>query len=134
MSAPMSRPAAALAVLVLTTAPLAAQSFGLETAPADYRPAPLAAAYRLTLASDWPQLEGAEAGCENGGREVVEGLLTRSGPDRYEGCFHRRTTLRFCGAHGSSGACALVLHGDGTVLMTGVVVPDEGARVARRSG
>lgn len=123
----MSRPAAALALSILIAPPLAAQSFALETGPADYRaPLPPAATYRITLASAWPQVNGAEVGCLNGGDEVVEGVLTRIGPDRYEGTFHRRTTLRFCGAHGSSGAaCALVLYGDGAVRMTGLAIPDD---------
>jgi len=93
------------------------------TAPA-HPPAGLAATYQVRLESAWPRLLG--AGCENGGNETVEGMLTRSPGGEYEGTFTRRTRLLFCGAHAASGAaCALVLDGEGSVQVHGLVTDDE---------
>jgi hypothetical protein len=114
-------------LLTLTTAgsgPLAAQAIALRDGPTP-RPPTLAATYHLTLTSEWPGT-GATEGCDNGGEEVVEGTLTRNSPGRYQGTFRRRTTLRFCGAHGASEvACTMTLNGSGRVAAVGDVVTDE---------
>jgi hypothetical protein len=112
--------------LTLTTlvGTLGAQAAALHDGLAARRPA-LAASYHLTLTSDWPS-DGDPQGCGNGGREVIEGTLTRQGPDRYEGMLRRRTVLRFCGAHGMSDAeCTMTLQGAGTVAAAGDVLAGE---------
>jgi hypothetical protein len=110
--------------------PLHAQAIALRDAPAA-RPPALAAAYHLTLTSDWPGTGDTE-GCGNGGEEVVEGTLTRTGSDRYEGRFRRRTMLRFCGSHGASDAeCTMTLSGSGMVTAVGNVVADGGSDSGR---
>ena len=121
--------------LTLTTlvgtlgAPAAALHDGLSVR----RPA-LAASYHLTLTSDWPS-DGDPRGCGNGGSEVIEGTLTRRGPDQYEGTLRRRTVLRFCGAHGMSDAeCTMTLQGSGDVAAVGDVLVGEdgdGSRILR---
>ena len=94
------------------------------TAAPAHPPAELAATYQVRLESAWPRLPG--GGCENGGNETVEGTLTRSPGGEYEGTFTRRTRLLFCGAHAASGAaCALVLDGEGSVQVHGLVTDDE---------
>jgi hypothetical protein len=97
------------------------------------RPPALAASYHLTLTSDWPS--DGDPGCGNGGSEVVEGTLTRHGPDRYEGTLRRRTVLRFCGAHGMSNAeCTMTLQGGGKVMAVGDVLAGadgDGSRILR---
>jgi hypothetical protein len=125
------RPTTALfAGLVLTTfpaAPAAAQvsAYVGDASPPARAPA-LAEAYRVVLRSAWPQVAAPVGGCRNGGTEIVEGTLTRGADGNYRGRLGRRTLILFCGAHGADGkACELVLEGDGTVAMTGVVVPDE---------
>ena len=78
------------------------------------------------LRSAWPQVAAPVEDCRNEGTEIVEGTLTRGADGRYRGRLGRRTLILFRGAHGTDGeACKLVLEGDGTVAMTGVVVPDE---------
>ncbi len=114
-----------LALTTLTAAPAAAQAIAYEEATALRQPVNLAAAYHLRLRSAWPQAGGTEA-CRNGGDEIVEGVLNRMGDGSYRGTFERRTLLLFCGAHSRDGqACELTLEGDGQVMMTGMVVPDE---------
>jgi hypothetical protein len=94
------------------------------TAAPAHPPAELAATYQVRLESVWPQLPG--GGCENGGNETVEGTLTRSPGGAYDGTFTRRTHLLFCGAHAASGAaCALVLDGEGSVQVHGIVTEDD---------
>jgi hypothetical protein len=116
--------------LVLTTfpaAPAAAQVIAYvgDASPPARAPA-LAEAYRVVLRSAWPQVAAPVGGCRNGGTEIVEGTLTRGADGNYRRRLGRRTLILFCGAHGADGkACELVLEGDGTVAMTGVVVPDE---------
>ena len=63
------------------------------------RPPALAATYHLTLTSDWPS-NGDVEGCGNGGEEVVEGTLTRRGPDRYEA---RSADTRSCASAARTG-------------------------------
>jgi hypothetical protein len=116
-----------LAFTTLATAPAVAQVIASHEAPG-LRRAALADAYHLRLRSAWPQLRSAND-CRNGGDEIVEGMLTRDRDGTYHGSLDRRTRILFCGAHGTSGdACELVLEGDGKVLMSGVVVPDETSR------
>jgi hypothetical protein len=113
------------AALTLTTlvGTLGAQAIALRDRT-DARPPALAATYHLTLTSNWPGTGDTE-GCGNGGEEVVEGALTRRGPDRYQGRFRRRTVLRFCGSHGASDAsCSMTLSGAGMVAAVGDVVAD----------
>ena len=98
-------------------------------------PAALKSAYQVRLASTWPQ-EAGNAGCRNGGDEVLEGELTRGADSRYWGTLRRRTELLFCGQHGGpqvmeATGCALTLSGEGTVSATGVVIPDETAPSGR---
>jgi hypothetical protein len=96
----------------------------VATAAPAHPPAELAATYQVRLESAWPQLAG--GGCENGGNETVEGTLTRSPTGEYGGTFTRRTHLLFCGAHAASGAaCALVLDGEGSVQVHGIVTEDD---------
>ena len=112
--------------LILTTlvGTLGAQAVALHEGPA-IRPPALAATYHLTLTSDWPST-GDPQGCGNGGKEVVEGTLTRHGADRYQGTLRRRTVLRFCGAHGTSDAeCTMTLEGAGSVAAVGDVLAGE---------
>jgi hypothetical protein len=89
----------------------------------------LKSSYRVRLTSTWPQERG-PGGCLNGGEEIVEGTLVRTGDGEYGGTFARRTHLLFCGAHGrapgaSSERCSLVLEGQGDVAMSGQVVTDD---------
>lgn len=128
MIRPTHRHAAALAVSLLCAAPAAAQSLVAHETPAAVA-GPERASFHVRLRSAWPQLSSV-AGCENGGGETVEGVLTRTPGGDYAGTFTRRTNLRFCGAHGAGGeACALVLEGDGNVAMRGIVVDDGRIRV-----
>lgn len=114
LGAALSRPAAAQAI-----------AYGEPPPAGRVRSSALAESYRVRLTSAWPQSLVA-AGCENGGEETVEGTLIRTGAGDYAGSFTRKTRLLFCGAHGATGqACALVLEGEGKVVMRGVVVPDE---------
>jgi len=121
--------------LTLTTlvGTLGAQAAALHDGLSIRRPA-LAATYHLTLTSDWPS-NGDSEGCGNGGKEVIEGTLTRHGPDRYEGTLRRRTVLRFCGAHGTSDAeCTMTLKGAGAVAAVGDLLAGEagdGGRMLR---
>lgn len=118
-------PAAMLALSMLGVAPAAAQTLALHDAPEPPRRAVLAASYHVRLTSAWPQLP-ASGGCENGGSETLEGVLTRTPDGGYAGSLSRRTRLLFCGAHGVAGeACSLVLEGEGQVEVEGVVVSDE---------
>jgi hypothetical protein len=115
-----------LALTTLSSAPAAAQALAYGEAPEPRRPDRLPGAYHLRLESAWPQTVAALAVCRNGGDEIVEGMLTRIADGTYRGSLDRRTLILFCGAHGAGGeACELVLAGDGKVLMTGVVVPDQ---------
>lgn len=114
-----------LALTTLTAAPASAQAIAYGEASAR-PPAHLAAAYHIRLRSAWPQEPASNGACRNGGDEIVEGVLSLMGDGRYRGTFDRRTLLLFCGRHSTDGqACELTLEGDGEVLMTGVVVPDE---------
>jgi len=67
------------------------------------------------------------------GEEVVEGTLTRRGPDRYEGTFRRHTILRFCGSHGTSSEaqCTMTLQGAGAVAAVGDVLADDQSESGR---
>jgi hypothetical protein len=115
-----------LALTTLSTAPAAAQAIAYGDAPAPRSAAPLPGAYHLRLESAWPQAVAAAEECRNGGDEIVEGMLARGADGTYRGSLDRRTQILFCGAHGAGGEpCELVLEGDGKVVMTGVVVPDE---------
>lgn len=81
--------------------------------------------YRLRLTSAWPELQ-APNGCTDGGAEMLEGTLIRTGDASYAGKFTRRTRLLFCGSHGKgAGACELTLEGEGEVTMSAVVIRDE---------
>ena len=112
---------------------IGAQAVALREEPSA-RPPALAATYHLTLTSDWPG-DGDPEGCGNGGQEVVEGTLTRRGPDRYEGTFRRRTILRFCGSHGTSEAeCTMTLQGADPSLRRVRWSPTIRARAAARCG
>ena len=124
--------AAALALLLLAVPPVAAQAIAYgEPPPIRTRPEALAERYHLRLTSAWPQLP-AGAGCENGGEEVVEGTVIRTGAGDYSGTLNRTTHLLFCGAHGPAGdACTLVLDGAGGVIMRGLVVTDERSPTGR---
>jgi hypothetical protein len=114
-----------LGLTALTAAPVAAQSVAYSEAAGSPRAA-LASAYQLRLESAWPQATAAPEACRNGGDEIVEGVLRRGLDGLYRGSLERRTLILFCGAHAASReACELVLEGDGKVLMTGYVVPDE---------
>ncbi|MCI0574571.1 MAG: hypothetical protein L0Y66_27870, partial [Myxococcaceae bacterium] len=94
--------------------------------PAPRAAAPLAGAYHLSLKSAWPQLGTSGIACRNGGDEMVRGMVTRNAAGIYEGTLDRSTLLFFCGTHSVSGeSCELVLEGDGSVAVRGVVVPDE---------
>ncbi|MGH3382387.1 MAG: hypothetical protein ACREL3_03440 [Gemmatimonadales bacterium] len=128
--------AGALALTALATHPLGAQSAALADAPATVlalgdrpvrsRPAPLKNEYRVRLQSTWPQLPGGSPECFNGGEETLDGTLAANADGTYGGTFERRTRLLFCGAHGPSGqSCALTLTGQGSVVMTGVVLDDD---------
>jgi hypothetical protein len=125
----MRRTLGLLSGLVLTifaAVPAAAQVIAYREAGSPGRAAMLADAYHLRLRSAWPQLGRADEACANGGSEIIEGALSRRPDGTYQGSLDRRTVLLFCGAHGAQGeACELVLEGDGTVLMTGVVMPDD---------
>lgn len=123
------RPAAALALSICFATPAAAQSLAWSSPPSPGRSSGLAASYEVRLRSAWPQLPGAE-GCENGGSETVEGILTRRAGGVYRGMLTRRTRLLFCGAHGAGGdACALVLDGSGLVAMHGTVAEGRALRL-----
>ena len=124
--------AAALALLLLTVPPAAAPAIAYgEPPPPRGRPDALAERYHVRLTSAWPQLP-AGAGCENGGEEVVEGTLARTGAGDYSGTLARKTHLLFCGAHGPArDACTLVLDGAGGVVMRGMVLSDERSPTGR---
>lgn len=116
---------AALALSMLGPAPAGAQALALRAPLGLPRVAALAPTYHVRLTSAWPQLP-ASGGCENGGSETLEGILTRTPDGGYAGNLSRRTRLLFCGAHGAAGdACSLVLEGEGRVEVEGVVVADE---------
>ncbi len=118
-------PAAVLALTMLGVTPAAAQTLALHDSPEPPRGSVLAAAYHVRLTSAWPQLP-ASGGCENGGSETLEGVLSRTPNGGYAGSLSRRTLLLFCGAHGAGGeACSLVLEGEGPVRVEGVLVSDE---------
>jgi hypothetical protein len=84
----------------------------------------LAPAYTLNLVSDWPQLS-VGATCFNGGQEVLDGTLTRTGSGSYAGRLERRATILFCGVHGgAASACALTLTSSGPVEAKGELLAD----------
>jgi hypothetical protein len=115
-----------LALTMLSAQPTAAQVIAYRDARSPARATALAAAYHVRLRSAWPQVAAGVDACRNGGTEIVEGRLARQADGVYRGWLDRRTRILFCGAHGANGAaCELVLEGEGTVAMTGVVVPDE---------
>jgi len=115
-----------VALTILLTASAATQAIAFRELPAPRAAAPLADAYHLTLESAWPQLGTSGVACRNGGDELVRGMVSRNAAGIYEGTLDRSTLLFFCGTHGASGeACELVLEGDGSVTVRGVVVPDE---------
>ena len=115
-----------VALTILLTAPAATQAIAYRELPAPRAAAPLADAYHLSLQSAWPQLGTSGIACRNGGDEMVRGLVTRNAAGIYEGTLDRSTLLLFCGTHSVSGeSCELVLEGDGSVAVRGVVVPDE---------
>jgi hypothetical protein len=115
-----------LALTTLPAAPVAAQSIAWGETAASRRPAALTGAYHVRLRSAWPQAGDAGGRCRNGGEETVEGTLSRSASGSYTGGFDRRTLILFCGAHGAGGeACEIALEGQGQVVATAVVVPDE---------
>jgi hypothetical protein len=91
-------------------------------------PSALKSQYHVRLRSAWPQYR-ASPECENGGEEVLDGVLSADSSGLYSGTFVRDTRLLFCGAHGIQasvgGGCALTLEGKGSVAVTGVVVADE---------
>jgi len=121
--------ALALALSTLFLSAAAEQAITLRELAAAERAPPLAAAYRVVLQSAWPQLPGT-AGCENGGSETVDGVLSRTRRGDYTGTFTRHTRLLFCGAHGAGvGACALMLEGEGEVAMHGTIVDGGRLRV-----
>ena len=124
--------AAVLALFLLAVPPAAAQAIAYgEPPPIRSRAEGLAERYHVRFTSAWPQLP-AGTGCENGGHEVVEGTLTRTDTGDYGGTLTRKTHLLFCGAHGPAGnACALVLEGEGGVIVRGIVVPDDRSRTGR---
>jgi hypothetical protein len=133
MNTPTSHPsAAALALMLLAVPPAAAQTVAYgEPPPIRSRPDALAERYHIRLTSAWPQLPAGD-GCENGGTEIVQGTLTRTGAGDYSGTLTRKTRLLFCGAHGPAGhGCALALEGEGGVVMRGMVLPDERSPTGR---
>lgn len=84
----------------------------------------LAAAYTLSLVSDWPQLS-VGASCFNGGQEALEGTLTRGADGGYAGRLERRATILFCGVHGgAASSCALTLTSHGAVDARANLLPD----------
>ena len=117
-------PVLGLALWIGLVSPGAAQSFALDQPE-------LAASYRVRLESAWPRLAHS-ADCENGGKETVEGMLTRAPSGDYSGTFTRSTRLLFCGAHGAGGGelCRLALRGEGAVTMRGTVVDGRSLRVS----
>ncbi len=122
-------PALALALSTLFSSAAAGQSIALRALPSAEPAPPLAAVYRVVLQSAWPQLQ-ATAGCENGGTETVQGVLSRTPGGDYTGTFTRHTRLLFCGAHGPrAGACTLVLQGEGQVAMQGTIVDGNQVRL-----
>jgi hypothetical protein len=129
MAMTMRRTLGLLSGLALTTfsaTPAAAQVIAYRDARSPARATALAAAYHVRLRSAWPQVAAGVEACQNGGTEIVEGRLARQADGVYRGWLDRRTLILFCGAHGAHGeACELVLEGEGTVAMTGVVVRDE---------
>jgi hypothetical protein len=115
-----------VALTILLTAPAATQAIAYRALPAPRAAAPLADAYHLSLESAWPQLGTSGISCRNGGDEMVRGMVSRNAAGIYEGTLDRSTLLFFCGTHSVSGeSCELVLEGDGSVAVRGVVVPDE---------
>jgi hypothetical protein len=124
--------AAALGLFLLAVPPAAAQAIAYgEPPPIRTRAEALADRYHVRLTSAWPQFVAGD-GCVNGGDEVVEGTLTRTGAGDYGGTLLRKTHLLFCGAHGPAGdSCALALDGGGGVVMRGMVLPDERSPTGR---
>ncbi len=115
-----------VALTILLTAPAATQVIAYRELSVPRAAAPLAGAYHLSLQSAWPQLGTSGIACRNGGDEMVRGMVTRNAAGIYEGTLDRSTLLFFCGTHSASGeSCELVLEGDGSVAVRGVVVPDE---------
>jgi hypothetical protein len=115
-----------VALTILLTAPAATQAIAYRELPAPRPGAPLADGYHLSLKSAWPQLGASRIACRNGGDEMVRGMVRRNAAGIYEGTLDRSTLLYFCGTHGVGGeSCELVLEGDGSVAVQGVVVPDE---------
>jgi hypothetical protein len=115
-----------VALTILSTATAATQAIAYRELPAPRAAAPLAAAYHLSLESAWPQLGTSGIACRNGGDEMIGGMVTRNAAGIYEGTLDRTTLLFFCGTHSASGtSCELVLEGDGSVAVQGVVVADE---------
>jgi hypothetical protein len=115
-----------VALTILLTAPAATQAIAYRELPAPRAAAPLADTYHLSLQSAWPQLGTSGIACRNGGDEMVRGVVSRNAAGIYEGTLDRSTLLFFCGTHGAGGgSCELVLEGDGSVAVQGVVVPDE---------
>jgi hypothetical protein len=115
-----------VALTILLTAPAATQAIAYRELPAPRPGAPLADGYHLSLKSAWPQLGASGIACRNGGDEMVRGMVRRNAAGIYEGILDRSTLLYFCGTHGVGGeSCELVLEGDGSVAVQGVVVPDE---------
>jgi hypothetical protein len=114
-----------VALTILLAAPAATQAIAYRELPVPRAAAPLAAAYHLSLESAWPQLGRSGIACRNGGDEMVRGMVSRNAAGIYEGTLDRSTLLFFCGTHSVSGeSCELVLEGDGSVAVQGVVVPD----------
>jgi len=111
---------------ILSTAAAATQAIAYRELPAPRSAAPLADTYHLSLESAWPQLGESAIACRNGGDELVRGMVIRNAAGIYEGTLDRSTLLFFCGTHGVSGeSCELVLEGDGSVAVQGVVVRDD---------
>ncbi len=121
-------PAGALVLILLSARPVFGQVLALSPSPASPSPSALKQQYHVRLRSAWPQYR-ASPGCENGGEEVLDGVLSADSSGLYSGTFVRETRLLFCGAHGSEATamegCALTLEGKGSVTMSGVVVGDE---------
>jgi hypothetical protein len=121
----------AMALLLLSARPTLGQALTLSLAPRPPATA-LETQYHVRLGSAWPQYRAASAGCENGGEEWLDGVLTAGLDGRYSGTFVRHTRLLFCGAHGPAvRRCELRLEGDGPVEMSGTVVADSASPSGR---
>jgi hypothetical protein len=84
--------------------------------------------YHIRLTSDWPQSESPSGECLNGGREVVEGVLTRVADTGYEGELRRVTVIRFCGRHADARTlCSITLTGQGPVTAEATLAPGPGS-------